>query len=58
VDGPAPDDDEDYYIPVELVTLTSAIGPAGVTEISRKTTATAWITQAQLDAADSEDDER
>jgi hypothetical protein len=56
VDGAAIDDDEDYYIPVELVTITSQIGPNGIREISRRTIPTARTSQAALEVAHLEDD--
>jgi hypothetical protein len=42
---------QDNLVPVELVTTTYSIDEDGVTETSRETTATAYITRAQLDAA-------
>ena len=56
VDGAAIDDDEDYYIPVELVAIASQIGPDGFREISRWPIPTARIGHAQLEVARLEDD--
>ena len=53
VHGAAPD--EDYYIPVEFVTVTRAIGTRRVIQISRGTAPPRWIAQAQLGGADYED---
>lgn len=55
--GTAIDDDEDYYIPVELVTITSQIGPDGRPGISRRAISTARDGHAQLEVAYLEDDD-
>ena len=57
VDGAAIDDDEDYcYIPVELVTVPSQIGPNGIRQISRRSIPTATTSRAALEVAYLADD--
>jgi hypothetical protein len=53
-----PDDGttDDGRVPIELVSITTEISETGVREVSRETLAVAWISHAQLDAADFEDE--
>ncbi len=55
-DATAIGQDEDYYIPVELVTITGQIGPHAIRAISRRAIPTGRISQPEPEAAYLQDD--